>query len=173
MEYIKKQILHERKIGDRQLLINNDGTIELNPGNSKVKITGNLEVTGTSSGPTNSLVYYVSLEGNDTNDGLAAGPDRAKKTGALVTVSPYVQNCTNMNGPWLNDGTEFTPFVTEQITGVTPGARPIIDDESVPLAKRVNDTGGGNGMLVDGNDYDQRFYTNWFLRNQRWLPKYF
>ena len=238
MEYIKKQILHERKIGDRQLLINNDGTIELNPGNSKVKITGNLEVTGTSSGPTNSLVYYVSLEGNDTNDGLAAGPDRAKKTiksaveaapvgatiqvaagnfyennpitlkerqtvrgdslrntllwplnntsdfffvdnacyifqvtfrglrdpgwcvrikpGALVTVSPYVQNCTNMNGPWLNDGTEFTPFVTEQITGVTPGARPIIDDESVPLAKRVNDTGGGNGMLVDGNDYDQR-----------------
>jgi hypothetical protein len=78
------------------------------------------------------------------------------KPGALVTVSPYVQNCTNMNGPWLNDGTEFVPFQTVQIEGVEPTARPIIDDERVPLAKRVNETGGGNGMLVDGNEYDQR-----------------
>lgn len=238
MEYIKKQILHERKIGDRQLVINDDGTIELNPSGGTVTITGNLRVTGTSSGPVDPNVYYVSLQGSDDNDGLAAGPDRAKRTiksaveaappgatihvaagdyyennpitlkerqtvrgdslrntqiypinnqddiffvdnacylfqltfralrdpgwcvrikpGALVTVSPYVQNCTNMNGPWLNDGTEFTPFVTEQIPGVTPGARPIIDDPAVPFAKRVNETGGGNGMLVDGNEYDQR-----------------
>jgi len=55
MEYLKKQILHERKIGDRQLLINNDGTIELNPGSGKVKITGDLEVTGASSGPTDPM----------------------------------------------------------------------------------------------------------------------
>jgi hypothetical protein len=61
-----------------------------------------------------------------------------------------------MNGPWLNDGTEFIPFQTVQIPGVQPGARPIINNESVPLAKRVNETGGGNGMLVDGNEYDQR-----------------
>jgi len=238
MEYIKKQILHQRKIGDRQLLINNDGTIELNPGSGKVKIAGDLEVTGASSGPTDANVYYVSLQGSDDNDGLGAGPDRAKRTvksaveaapagatiqvsagdfyennpitlkerqtvrgdslrntqlypnnptddfffvdnacyifqvtfralrdpgwcvrikpGALVTVSPYVQNCTNMNGPWLNDGTEFTPFVTEQIPGVPAGARPIENDPAVPFEKRVNETGGGNGMLVDGNDYDQR-----------------
>jgi len=238
MEYLKKQILHERKIGDRQLLINNDGTIELNPGSGKVKITGDLEVTGASSGPTDPNVYYVSLQGSDDNDGLGAGPDRAKrsvkaaveaapagatihvsagdfyennpitlkerqtvrgdslrntqlypnnptedfffvdnacyifqvtfralrdpgwcvriKPGALVTVSPYVQNCTNMNGPWLNDGTEFIPFQTEQIPGVPAGARPIENDPAVPFAKRVNETGGGNGMLVDGNDYDQR-----------------
>ena len=238
MEYIKKQILHERKIGDRQLLINNDGSIELTPSSGKVKITGDLEVTGASSGATDPFVYYVSLQGNDDNDGLAAGPDRAKrsiksaveaapegatiklspgdyyennpiylkarqtvrgdslrncqlwpnnptedyffvdnacyifqvtfrglrdpgwcvriKPGALVTTSPYVQNCSNINGPWLNDGTEFVPFQTVQIEGVPATARPIENDPAVPLAKRINTTGGGNGMLVDGDDYDQR-----------------
>jgi enhancing lycopene biosynthesis protein 2 len=238
MKYIKKQILHERKIQDRQLVINADGSIELNPLNGNVTVNGNLRVTGSSSGPTNSLTYYVSLEGDDRNDGLGAGPDRAKRTvkaaveaappgatiqiapgdyfennpitlkerqtvrgtslrntqiyplnntldiffvdnacylfqltfrglrdpgwcvrikpGALVTVSPYVQNCTNMNGPWLNDGTEFIPFETVQIEGIQPGARPIINNENVPFGKRVNETGGGNGMLVDGNEYDQR-----------------
>jgi hypothetical protein len=238
MKYVKKQILHERKVQDRQIVINSDGSIELNPIGGKVTINGNLLVTGSSSGPTNTLTYYVSLEGNDANDGLGAGPDRAKRTiksaveaappgatiqlapgdfyennpitlkerqtvrgnslrntqiwplnntldmfyvdnacyifqvtfrglrdpgwcvrikpGALVTVSPYVQNCTNMNGPWLNDGTEFIPFETVQIPGIQPGARPIINNENVPFGKRVNETGGGNGMLVDGNDYDQR-----------------
>ena len=238
MKYIKQQNLHERKIGDRQLVIKNDGNIELSPLSGTVTVNGNLKVTGSSSGPTNALTYFVSLEGNDANDGLGSGPDRAKRTiksaveaappgatiqlmpgdyyennpitlkerqtvrgdslrncqiwplnntqdiflvdnacyifqvtfrglrdpgwcvrikpGALVTVSPYVQNCTNMNGPWLNDGTEFIPFETVQIEGVQPGARPIINDPNVPLAKRVNETGGGNGMLVDGNDYDPR-----------------
>jgi enhancing lycopene biosynthesis protein 2 len=238
MKYVKKQILHERKIQDRQLVINADGSIELNPISGKVTINGDLRVTGSSSGPTNELTYYVSLEGDDKNDGRGAGPDRAKRTvkaaveaappgatiqlapgdfyennpitlkerqtvrgsslrntqiwplnntldiffvdnacylfqltfrglrdpgwcvrikpGALVTVSPYVQNCTNMNGPWLNDGTEFIPFETIQIPGVQPGSRPIINNENVPFGKRVNETGGGNGMLVDGNEYDQR-----------------
>lgn len=238
MKYIKQQILHDRKIGDRQLIIKGDGNIELTPSSGTVTINGDLRVTGNSTGATNSLTYYVSLEGNDANDGLSASPDRAKRTvkaaveaappgatiqlapgdfyennpitlkerqtvrgdslrntqiwplnntqdiffvdnacyifqitfrglrdpgwcvrikpGALVTVSPYVQNCTNMNGPWLNDGTEFIPFETVQIEGVEPGSRPIINNPDVPLAKRVNETGGGNGMLVDGNEYDQR-----------------
>lgn len=238
MKYIKQQILHDRKIGDRQLIITGDGNIELTPGSGTVTINGDLRVTGNATGPTNSLTYYVSLEGDDDNDGLGSGPDRAKRTvkaaveaapagatiqlapgdyyennpitlkerqtvrgdslrnvqiwplnntddiffvdnacyifqvtfrglrdpgwcvrikpGALVTTSPYVQNCTNMNGPWLNDGTEFVPFQTVQIEGVAPSARPIINNPDVPLAKRVNETGGGNGMLVDGNEYDQR-----------------
>jgi hypothetical protein len=29
--------------------------------------------------------------------------------------SPYIQNCTNMSGPWLKDGTLFTPNQTVQI----------------------------------------------------------
>ena len=238
MQYVKKQKLHERQIGDRQLQIMSDGTIELSPKGGKVVITGDLEVTGSSSGVTDPLIYYVSTQGNDENDGLAGGADRAKasiksaveaappgatikvapgdyyennpitlkermtvrgdslrntqifpknssstifymdcacylfqltfrglqdpgwcaeiRPGALVTVSPYVQNCTNMNGPWLNDGTEFVPFQTVQIEGVPAGARPIENDPAVPLAKRINVNGGGNGMLVDGNQYDQR-----------------
>ena len=78
------------------------------------------------------------------------------RPGALVTTSPYVQNCTNMNGPWLNDGTEFIPFETVQIPGVEPGARPIMveDNPSLPFDKQVNDTGGGGGLYVDGNAYD-------------------
>ena len=238
MKYIKQQILHDRKIGDRQLIIKGDGNIELTPSSGTVTINGDLRVTGNATGPTNQLTYYVSLEGNDANDGLGSGPDRAKRTvkaaveaapvgatiqlapgdyyednpivmkerqtvrgdslrncqiwplnntddiffvdnacyifqitfrglrdpgwcvrikpGALVVTSPYVQNCSNINGPWLNDGTEFIPFETVQIEGVQPGARPIINNPDVPLAKRINETGGGNGMLVDGNEYDQR-----------------
>jgi len=32
--------------------------------------------------------------------------------------SPYVQNCTNQSGPWLNDGTMFVPSQTVQIPQV-------------------------------------------------------
>ena len=32
-----------------------------------------------------------------------------------ITHSPYIQNCTNQSGPWLNDGTLFQPNQTVQI----------------------------------------------------------
>ena len=32
--------------------------------------------------------------------------------------SPYVQNCTNQSGPWLNDGTMFVPSQTVQVPAV-------------------------------------------------------
>jgi hypothetical protein len=32
-----------------------------------------------------------------------------------ITHSPYIQNCTNQSGPWLNDGTLFQPNQTIQI----------------------------------------------------------
>ena len=238
MKYIKEQNLHERKVKDRSLVIKGDGSIEISPASGTVLINGDLRVTGNTTGPSNSLTYFVSLEGNDENDGLGSSSDRAKRTvksaveaapagatirlapgdyyennpitlkerqtvrgdslrntqiwplnnqddiffvdnacyifqitfrglrdpgwcvrikpGALVTTSPYVQNCSNLNGPWLNDGTEFVPFETVQIEGLPPGSRPIINNLDVPLGKRVNETGGGNGMLVDGNEYDQR-----------------
>ena len=78
------------------------------------------------------------------------------RPGALVTTSPYVQNCTNMNGPWLNDGTEFIPFETVQIEGIEPSARPLTldDNSSLPFEKQVNIDGGGGGILVDGDKYD-------------------
>ena len=78
------------------------------------------------------------------------------RPGARVTTSPYVQNCTNMNGPWLNDGTEFIPFETVQIAGITPTAKPLMleDYPDLPFDKQINDTGGGGGLYVDGNSYD-------------------
>jgi len=33
--------------------------------------------------------------------------------------SPYIQNCTNLSGPWLKDGTMFVPNETVQIPKVT------------------------------------------------------
>jgi len=78
------------------------------------------------------------------------------RPGTLCTQSPYVQNCSNINGPWLNDGTEFIPFETVQIEGIEPSARPLLveDFPNLPFEKQVNDVGGGNGMLVDGDQYN-------------------
>jgi len=78
------------------------------------------------------------------------------RPGTLCTTSPYIQNCTNMNGPWLNDGTEFIPFETVQIEGIEPSARPLMveDYPDLPFDKQINDTGGGGGMYVDGDAYD-------------------
>lgn len=240
MKFFKQQSIHERKIGDRSLILTADGNVEIDLGSSKrVNITGDLRVSGNTTGPKVTNVYYVTTDGSDLNDGRSAGEDGAfasiKKAaevapegstiivapgdyyeenpitlrdfvtvtgqgelrntrifpknnqqtifymgngcylyqltfralrapgwcaeirpGALVTTSPYVQNCTNMNGPWLNDGTEFIPFETVQIEGIEPGARPLLveDYPDLPLAKQVNDYGGGGGILVDGDQYD-------------------
>ena len=240
MKFFKQQTIHERKIGDRSLVLTADGNVEINLGTGKsVNITGDLRVTGDTSGPKVTNVYYVTQDGSDLNDGRSAGPDGAFasikrasevapegstiivapgdyyeenpitlrdfvtvtgqgelrntrvfpknntqtifyvgngcylyqltfrglrapgwcaeiRPGTLCTTSPYIQNCTNMNGPWLNDGTEFIPFETVQIEGITPGARPLMveDYPDIPLAKQVNNEGGGGGMLVDGDQYD-------------------
>ena len=98
MEYVKKQSIYQRKIDNNELIINNDGTIELTPSTGTVKVSGDLNVTGSSSGPTNDLIYYVSLEGSDDNDGKGAGASRAKRTiksaveaapaGATIQLAP-------------------------------------------------------------------------------------
>lgn len=240
MSFIKKQSLHQRKIGDNSLILTADGNIEINlkPGKN-VSINANLITTGDTSGPKVTNVYYVTEDGSDLNDGRSAdkygafatikkaaevapegstiivapgdyyeenpitlrdfvtvtGQGELRNTrvfprnnqqtifyvgngcylyqltfralrapgwcaeirpGTLCTTSPYVQNCTNMNGPWLNDGTEFIPFETVQIEGIEPGARPLLleDYPQLPLAKQINDYGGGGGILVDGDKYD-------------------
>ena len=237
---MKRQSIHERKIGDKSLILTSDGNIEINLGEGKtVDINADLRVTGQASGPQASNVYYVTKDGSDLNDGKSqdaagafasikkaaevapegstiivapgdyyeenpitlrdfvtvSGQGELRNTrifpknntddlffmgngcylfqmtfrglrypgwcarirpGALVTTSPYVQNCTNMNGPWLNDGTEFIPFETVQIEGIEPGARPLTleDNPELPVAKQINPTGGGGGLLVDGDEYD-------------------
>lgn len=240
MKFFKQQSIHERKIGDKSLVLTADGNVEIELGSNKsVNITGDLRVTGDVTGPKVTNVYYVTEDGSDLNDGRSASADGAfasiKKAaeiapegstiivapgdyyeenpitlkdfvtvtgqgelrntrifpknntqtifymgngcylyqltmrglrapawcaeirpGTLCTTSPYIQNCTNMNGPWLNDGTEFIPFETVQLEGIDPGARPLMveDYPELPEAKQVNETGGGGGLLVDGDQYD-------------------
>ena len=240
MKFFKKQSIHERKIGDKSLVLTADGNIDIDLGTTKnVNITGDLRVSGDTTGPKTTDVLYVSQDGSDTNDGRSEGKFGAKRTiksaveaavegttiivapgdyyeenpivlpdfvtvtgqgelrntrvwpknntqtifyvgngcylyqltfrglrapgfcaeirpGTLCTTSPYVQNCTNMNGPWLNDGTEFIPFETVQIEGIEPSARPLMleDYPDLPFDKQVNNYGGGGGMYVDGDQYD-------------------
>lgn len=240
MSFIKRQSIHQRKIGDKTFILTADGNMEMNLAEGKeFKVNANMTTTGDVTGPKVTNVYYVTEDGSDLNDGRSADKNGAfasiKKAseiapvgstiivapgdyyennpitlrdfvtvtgqgelrntrvfpknatsdiflmgnacylyqitfrglrspgycarirpGALVTTSPYVQNCTNMNGPWLNDGTEFIPFETVQIPGITPGAKPLLlaDNPAIPEGKQINNTGGGGGILVDGDDYD-------------------
>jgi len=74
-----------------------------------------------------------------------------------ITTSPIIKNCSSITGPFLADGTLFIPNVTIQNPVITPGLLPIINDASVPdVTKRVDITGAGGGILVDG----ARFATN-------------
>jgi len=79
---------------------------------------------------------------------------------AIVDTSPYVQNCSNINGPWLKNGTEWLPFQTAQpdLNGTfVTGARPLRDNEIDPLQVEqyaVDVEGAGGGMLIDGDRYN-------------------
>ena len=81
---------------------------------------------------------------------------------AIVDTSPYVQNCSNINGPWMRNGVEWLPFQTEQPdtngTMVT-GPRPLLDNEIDPTQVNtygINVEGGGGGMLIDGDQYNSQ-----------------
>jgi hypothetical protein len=54
---------------------------------------------------------------NGTNRGAyaTAFPPNYGGEKIYITHSPYIQNCTNQSGPWLNDGTLFQPNQTVQI----------------------------------------------------------
>jgi hypothetical protein len=59
--------------------------------------------------------------------------------------SPYIQNCTNLSGPWLSDGTMFVPNETVQVPfGVGTGSWPantttiLISFENLPINGFVN-----------------------------------
>ena len=78
---------------------------------------------------------------------------------AVVDTSPYIQNCSNINGPWMNNGEEWFPFITEQrnIDGdMVTGPRPLLDAELDPAyldVYSINQRGAGGGMLIDGDRY--------------------
>jgi len=74
--------------------------------------------------------YIAQMQFSNGRSGLLPGPYAAgTNRGAYATAfppqvngskidlyhSPYIQNCTNQNGPWLIDGTLFVPNQTVQI----------------------------------------------------------
>ena len=79
---------------------------------------------------------------------------------AIVDTSPYIQNCSNINGPWMKNGVEWLPFQTEQpdLTGtMVVGPRPLRDDEIDPTQLDqygIDVEGAGGGMLIDGDRYN-------------------
>jgi hypothetical protein len=78
---------------------------------------------------------------------------------AIVDTSPYVQNCSNINGPWMKNGTEWLPFITEQpdLNGtMVTGPRPLLDNEIAvgqDTIYGIDLEGAGGGMLIDGDRY--------------------
>lgn len=78
----------------------------------------------------NSGCYLAQMQFLNGRSGLLEGPyDTRFNRGAYCTSfpplsgadrinlfhSPYIQNCTNLSGPWLRDGTMFVPDQTVQI----------------------------------------------------------
>jgi hypothetical protein len=78
---------------------------------------------------------------------------------AIVDTSPYIQNCSNINGPWMRNGEEWIPFQTKQpdLSGTfVSGPRPLLDNEIDPTQVNqygIDIEGAGSGCLVDGDRY--------------------
>jgi len=59
--------------------------------------------------------------------------------------SPYIQNCTNLSGPWLNDGTMFVPDETVQVpvvvgtgTWIAGTSTIVVNFENIPVNGFIN-----------------------------------
>lgn len=80
---------------------------------------------------------------------------------AVLNTSPIIKNCSTITGPFLADGTLFIPNITIQNPLISPGLLPIIDNASVPdTTKRVDPTGSGGSILVDGSKISPNSLTN-------------
>ena len=72
------------------------------------------------------------------------------KPNTRIIKAPVIKNCSIITGPFLNDNTLFVPNQTIQIQGTSPTNLPIINNDLVPTQKRINESGAGNGILIDG-----------------------
>lgn len=80
---------------------------------------------------------------------------------AVLTTSPIIKNCSTITGPFLVDGTMFIPNVTVQNPLIAPELLPLINDDDVPdLSKRIDLSGAGGGILIDGSKISPNSLTN-------------
>jgi hypothetical protein len=73
-------------------LTSQQGNIDINPAGGLLNINGDINVRGTNpigTAPVVTNVLYVTMDGNDTNDGRAQDPSRACKTISGAIRSPY------------------------------------------------------------------------------------
>jgi len=71
-------------------------------------------------------------------------------SGVTFNQQPLIKNCSSVTGPFLNDGTLFVPLVTVQNVAITPGSLPLLDSQVSITGKRINPTGAGGGIKIDG-----------------------
>jgi len=80
MKYIRRQNLNQQNALDKKVLIKPNGDIEFNPTTS-VTVNGEFITVGNqAAGPEVTNVMYVTVDGDDDNDGFGEGPRQAKRT---------------------------------------------------------------------------------------------
>lgn len=70
-----------------------------------------------------------------------------------IIKAPIIKNCSLITGPFLNDNTLFVPNQTIQLQEILPTQLPIINNDLVPVSKRINETGAGTFIAVDGTSF--------------------
>ena len=68
----------------------------------------------------------------------------------IYNDQPVIKDCSSITGPFLNDGTLFIPYATVQNSGIAPGSFPLLDSQVPTNDKKVNKTGAGGGINIDG-----------------------
>jgi len=92
-----------------RLIASTTGTIEVKPAAGLTDIYGDIRVRGTNpigTAPVVTNVLYVTMDGNDTNDGRAMDASRACRTIGAALNSPYYQSGTQIRvspGHYLED----------------------------------------------------------------------
>ena len=92
-----------------KVLASTTGTIEVRPAAGVTDVFGDIRVRGTNptgTAPVVTNILYVTMDGNDTNDGRAMDPSRACRTIGAALNSPYYQSGTQIRvapGHYMED----------------------------------------------------------------------
>jgi len=93
-----------------KIIASTTGTIEIKPFAGRTDIFGDIRVRGgdnpTGTAPVVTNILYVTMDGNDTNDGRAMDPSRACRTIGAALNSPYYQSGTQIRvapGHYMED----------------------------------------------------------------------
>jgi len=102
-----------------------------------------------------------------------AFPPNGDANGNPIDVyhSPYIQNCTNQSGPWLNDGTLFVPNQTVQLPlAVATGSW---DANTTTITIAVSSGTVTAGMSINGGQQDAGFFSarTLLLANQPFIQE--